>query len=320
MLDAVCTPRTTRSTRIALALMLVISLVLGGLAGCSSPKDDSAAPKSEGTAASWPMTVTDDSGREVEIKTQPQRIVSLAPANTEILYALGLGEKVVGVTTYCDYPAEAAEVEKIGDFAGPNIEAVTAVAPDLVFATSGVQADQVGALEALGATVLVIDPMTIDSVYKDMALIGQIAGVEDAATELVAEMKADIAAVQAAIGDEKPVTTFVEVGQDPLYTVGTGTLIDELVTLAGGTNVVGEEGYVAYSSEQVIAANPAVYLATKGSGSSPGSISARAGFDGMQSVKDGSIAILDDNLVSRPGPRIAQGLKLIAEALHPDKF
>ncbi len=102
--------------------------------------------------------------------------------------------------------------------------------------------------------------------------------------------------------------------------MGTGTLIDELVTLAGGKNVVSEEGYVAYSSEQVISADPSVYLATKGSGSSPGSISARAGFDGMQSVKSGHIVILDDNLVSRPGPRIAQGLKLIAEALHPDKF
>lgn len=317
MLDTI---RTKRHVKLSLALALVLSLVMGGLAGCSSSRDDASSTKAEGTSAAWPMTVTDDAGRKVEVKTQPQRIVSLAPANTEILYALGLGEKVVGVTTYCDYPAEAAEVEKIGDFAGPNIEAVTAVAPDLVLATSGVQADQVGALEALGATVLVIDPMTVDAVYKDMALIGKVAGVEDVATELVAGMKADIKAVQEAIGDEKPVTTFVEVGQDPLYTVGKGTLIDELVALAGGTNVVGEEGYVAYSSEQVISADPSVYLATKGSGSSPGSISARAGFDGMQSVKDGHIVILDDNLVSRPGPRIAQGLKLIAEALHPDKF
>jgi iron complex transport system substrate-binding protein len=112
----------------------------------------------------------------------------------------------------------------------------------------------------------------------------------------------------------------VEIGQNPLYTVGKGTLIDELVTLAGGTNVVTQPGYVAYSAEQLIAADPQVYLATRGSMSDPSSLKSRAGFDKLAAVKTGRVIILDDNLVSRPGPRLVEGLKQIAEGLHPDSF
>jgi iron complex transport system substrate-binding protein len=133
-------------------------------------------------------------------------------------------------------------------------------------------------------------------------------------------MKADVEAVRKAVAGTAPVTAFVEIGQNPLYTVGTGTLIDELVTLAGGTNVVKQPGYVGYSAEQLIAADPQVYLATKGSSSDPSAITSRAGFNKLTAVKNGRIVILDDNLVSRPGPRFVLGLKQIAQGLHPDAF
>ena len=133
-------------------------------------------------------------------------------------------------------------------------------------------------------------------------------------------MKADVEAVRDAVSGKEPVTAFVEIGQNPLYTVGAGTLIDELLTLGGGTNVVKEPSYVAYSPEQLIAADPTVYLATKGSMSDPSALKTRAGFENLAAVKSGRIVILDDNLVSRPGPRVVEGLKLIAEGLHPDAF
>lgn len=304
--------------RAALAALLALSLAGAAMfSGCSAP----ARTTDEATGqASWPMTVTDDAGRDVEIPARPERIVSLAPANTEMLYALGLGDSVVGVTTFCDYPAEAATVEQVGDFAGPNVEAVTAVDPDLVLVTAGVQADQVAALEQLGAVVLVVDPMTLPDVYRDIELIGRVAGARQAAVELVASIKADVQAVADAVEGRAPVTVFFEIGQDPLFTVGAGTLIDELVSLAGGVNVVGEEGYVAFSPEQVVSADPQAYLATHSSGSSADTIASRPGFDSLAAVEGGRVAVLDDNLVSRPGPRVAQGLRLIAEALHPEAF
>jgi len=254
------------------------------------------------------------------MKSEPQRIVSLAPANTEIAFALGLGDKVVGVTTYDDYPAEVTSIAKVGDFASPNLEAIAAAKPDLVLATSGVQAEMVAKLQALGATVVVIDPQNIAGVYADIERVGKVTGATAPADKLIAGMKADVAAVRSAVSTAAPVTAFVEIGQNPLFTVGKGTLIDELVALAGGTNVVTQPGYVAYSSEQLIAADPQVYLATKGSMSDPNALKSRAGFSKLAAVKNDRIVILDDNLVSRPGPRFVQGLKQIAEGLHPDAF
>ncbi len=316
------TTRFTRSLTGALALVALATLLaLGGLslAGCGSTAATSSVP-AENPASAFPVTVTDDASRTVTLKSEPQRIVSLAPANTEMLYALGLGDRVVGVTTYDDYPAEVAKVAKVGDFAAPNIESVAAAKPDLVLATSGVQADVVAKLEDLGATVLVIDPQTLTQVYTDIERLGSATAKTDVARQLVADMKAKVAAVEEAVKGKPAVTTFVEIGQNPLYTVGNGTLIDELVTLAGGKNVVTEPGYVAYSNEQLLAADPQVYMATKGSMSDPAQLAQRAGFDKLAAVKNGRVVILDDNLVSRPGPRVVEGLDSVARALHPDAF
>jgi iron complex transport system substrate-binding protein len=262
------------------------------------------------------VTITDDASRSVTVKEEPQRIVSLAPANTETLFALGLGSKVVGVTSYDDYPSEVASITKVGDFQGPNVEAVAAAKPDLILATSGVQADVVKKLEALGATVVVFDPQTLDAVYTDIERTGKITGASSAAEKTVADMKSKVAAIQKATAAQSPVSAFIEIGQNPLFTVGKGTLMDELITLAGGRNVVTQSGYVSYSNEQVIKSNPDVYFATKGSSSDPASIEKRAGFSAISAVKNGRVVILADDIVSRGCPRIVDGLKAIADGLH----
>jgi len=298
------------------ALMLVAALALGALAGCAgeTAEEPSAAP-----TAAFPVTVTDDAGRDVTIEAKPERIVSLAPANTEIVAELGALDRLVGVTTYCDYPAAVADIEKVGDFVGPNLEAIAALDPDVVLLTTGVQADVVTQLEALGASVVAIDPQSLDDVYEAIEMVGAVIGETDAAADTVASMELQIDDIGESV-EGAPVTCFLEIAQDPLFTAGSGTLLNDLIEHAGGENVVTEAGYVAYSVEQLVQADPAVYLATKGSMSDPSDIAGRPGFDSLTAVANERVYLLDDNLVSRPGPRVAEGILQIARALHPDVF
>lgn len=313
------TTRTTRRLPAVLAAVAIMAALLA--AGCSPQAEPQAvAPEVSAASVTYPVTITDDASRSVTVAAEPTRIVSLAPANTEILFAVGAGDRLVGVTTYDDYPAEVADIAKMGDFAGPNIEAIAAADPDVIFVTTGVQADMIVKLEELGATVIAIDPLTLEGVYEDVTEVAQVVNRVEQGEEVVAAMKAQVAEVQAAVGDVEPVAAFVEIAQNPLFTAGKGTLLDELITLAGGRNVVTEAGWVPYSSEQVIKADPQVYMATLGSMSDPAELEKRAGFKDLSAVKNGRVVVLDDNLVSRPGPRIVEGLKLIAAALHPDAF
>lgn len=312
--------RSTHTLRIVLAAALAaIALTALVLAGCSSQgASPSTTPVASAPAGgSFPVTITDDASRSITIKAEPARIVSLAPANTEIAFALGLGDKVVGVTSYDDYPSQVASITKVGDFAGPNVEAIAAARPDLILATSGVQADVVKKLESLGATVVVLDPQTLDGVYTDISRVGRATGRSAKANDIISGMKADVQSIRASVAGSPTVSAFIEIGQNPLFTAGKGTLMDELITLAGGTNVVTQPGYVGYSSEQLIKANPEVYFATKGSSSDPAAIEKRPGFSALSAVKNGRVVILDDSLVSRGGPRIVDGLKEIALGLHP---
>lgn len=305
--------------RARLGALVAVLLAAAFSAGCGAQAETPQAATSQTTAVqTYPVTITDDASRSVTVAAEPQRVVSLAPANTETLFALGVGDKVVGVTSYDDYPAEVADIAKVGDFAGPNMEAVAAADPDVVFVTTGVQGDVVTKLEELGAVVIAIDPLTLDGLYSDIEDIAAITNSVDEGAALVASMRADVEAVRDRIAGEPPVSAFLEIGQNPLYTAGAGTLMDELITLAGGANVVKTAGYVPYSTEELIKADPAVYLVTKGVASDPSAIEKRAGYRGLSSVKKGRIAILEDNLVSRPGPRIVEGLALIADALHPE--
>jgi len=311
-----CTTRTIRilSALVALAAAATVAT------GCTQPAPKPAAEKPAPAAAAYPVKITDDASRTVEIAARPEKIVSLAPANTEMLFAIGAGDRVVGVTSYDDYPAEVKDIAKVGDFAGPNIEAVAAADPDLIVATTGVQADVITKLEALGATVIAFDPTTLDGVYSDITELGQATGEVDGAKTVVEDMKSQVAEVQKAVAGTKTESAFVEIGQNPLFTAGSGTFIDELINKAGGTNIVTEAGYVPYSTEQLVKADPAVYMATLGSMSDPAELEKRAGFGDLSAVKAGRVYVLDDNLVSRPGPRVVLGLKTIAEALHPEAF
>jgi iron complex transport system substrate-binding protein len=293
-------------------------LLAGALAGCGADDVTPSQPPAADSAA-FPVTVTDDAGRAVTIAARPKRIVSLAPANTEIVAELGALDRLVGVTTYCDYPPAVADIAKVGDFVGPNLEAVAAAAPDLVLVTTGVQAEVIGQLEALGASVIAIDPQTLEALYVSIETVGAAIGETDAAADLVESMEIQVHDIAEQV-EGAPVRCFLEIAQDPLFTVGSGTLLNDLIEHAGGENVVSEPGYVAYSVEQLIQANPDVYLATKGAMSLPADIVGRPGYSAITAVASGRVYLLDDNLVSRPGPRVVEGIRQIAGALHPDVF
>jgi len=290
-------------------------LVAVALAGCGGDDAETEAPAS----GTFPVTVTDDAGRQVTIDARPDRIVSLAPANTEIVAALGAIDRLVGVTTLCDYPAEVAGIEKMGDFVQPNLEAIAAAEPDLVLVTTGVQTEIIDKLEGLGASVVAVDPQSLEEVYASIATVGDAIGEPGAAAGVVESMRLQIGQVSDSV-ESAPVRCFIEIAQDPLFTAGAGTLMNELIEVAGGENVVTEGGYVAYSIEQLVQADPAVYLATKGSMSDPTDIDERPGYANMTAVEEGRVFVLDDNLVSRPGPRLAEGVLQIARALHPESF
>jgi len=311
------TDRTGRITRL-FAAALATALMVGVLAGCGGdlPEPEEDGPPLE---AAFPALVTDDAGRQVAIDSKPERIVSLAPANTEIVAALGAIDRLVGVTTYCDYPEAVTEIEEVGDFVAPNLEAIAALDPDVVLVTTGVQAEVITQLEALGAAVVAIDPQSLDALYRSIAIVGASIGETPAADELVASMQIQVEQIAEQV-ESAPVPCFLEIAQDPLFTVGAGTLLNDLIEHAGGENVVTEEGYVAYSVEQLVAADPEVYLATKGSMSAPADITGRPGYENLRAVTAGRVYLLDDNLVSRPGPRVVDGIRQIAEALHPDAF
>jgi iron complex transport system substrate-binding protein len=303
---------TKRWAAVALAALLVAG-AMGGCAKSGDPATDAPA------GAAFPVTLTDDAGREVTIAARPQRIVSLAPANTEIVAALGAIRRLVGVTTYCDYPAEVAGIDTVGDFIQPNLEAIAALDPDLVLVTTGVQTEVIAQLEALGASVVAIDPQSLEAVYDSISIVGVAIGESSSADALVESMQIQVENISEQV-EAAPVRCFLEIAQDPLFTVGSGTLLNDLIERAGGENVVTEDGYVAYSVEQLVAADPEVYLATKGSMSNPSDITGRPAYDSLTAVANDRVYLLDDNLVSRPGPRVVDGIRQIAEALHPDVF
>ncbi len=250
------------------------------------------------------------------------RIVSLAPANTEIAYAIGAGDQLVAGTSYDDYPEEAKSLPKVGDFANPSVEKIASYEPDLVLAAGGIQADLRTKLEDLGMQVFVVDPTTYDGVIATITALGKLAGTSEQAATVAGEMTQAKDDVQAKVGSLEKATTFLEIYSKPLMTAGAGTFIDDMITVAGGTNIgaAAGSGFPNFSTEVLAKDDPAVYIADSGSMSKPGDIKTRAGFADLTAVKDGHVYVIDDNLIARPGPRLAEGLARLAQMIHPEAY
>jgi len=277
--------------------------------------------------ASFPIEVTDQLGRVVKLDKIPERIISLAPSNTKVLFALGLADKVVGVTDYCNYPPEALEKPSIGGFSTPNIEEVIALSPDLILATSIHEKRIIPQLEGRGMTVFALNPKTLDEVLESIILVGEITGQDEEASQLVAEMRNRVKAVTDKtdnLAEAQRPRVFYVTWHDPLMTAGSGTLHDELIVKAGGINVARDLiDYADISLEAVIQANPEVIIAGVGMGSGEdlpfefakteprlGNVDARIN----HRVYSLSIGLF------HPAPGIVDALEKLAEFIHPELF
>jgi iron complex transport system substrate-binding protein len=255
--------------------------------------------------------------------------VSLAPSNTEILFAVGAGDQVVGVTQYCNYPPEAQDREQIGGFSAKTIsvEKIIALEPDLVLAVGEIHQPVIEALEQLDVPVYSLDPKSLDDVYTRIELVGRMTGHEEEAAQVVEEMKSSVAAVTeqvATIPQEDRLTVYWEVFDEPRMTAGPSTFTGQLIELAGGVNIFADvtEEYPQISDEVVIGRNPEVIMGadTMGEKLTIDKVAQRPGWDQIDSVQNGRIYLFDGDMVSRSGPRLAQVLEVMAEALYPDLF
>ncbi|MBX3026666.1 ABC transporter substrate-binding protein [bacterium] len=257
----------------------------------------------------------------------PQRIISLAPSVTETLFALGVGERVVGVSTYCDYPEAATHVDKVGTFLQPNVERILAKQPDLVIAVpSPGNRAPVERLRDLGLPVLIVDPERIAEILEAVRRIADAVGEPEAGARLVADIERDVRAVEARVAGVEPVRALLLVGRAPFIAAGAGTYQDELVTRAGGTNIAAGSGqrWPNLSLELIVAQAPQVIIdASMGSeeaADGAASVAFWSDFPTIPAVRDRRIHGYRAYELLRPGPRVAQTLATVARFLHPERF
>jgi len=265
---------------------------------------------------------TDGLGRTVAVAPDPQRIISLAPNITEALFALGLGDRVVGVTTYCDFPAEARAKEKIGDTIHPDLEHLVALKPDLVVISTASQLENLTRrLDELKIPVYVTDPRTVEGVVASIRNLGEVTGATGRAAQITTEMEQRINEVRRrAEGLPKP-RVFYVLQTGPLITAGRDTFINDLINLAGGRSISAEEtaAYPQFSRETAVARAPEVIIAPESHGSELVSeADLRREFATTPAVRQNRLVRINPDLVDRPGPRIVEGLEQLARALHPE--
>lgn len=277
----------------------------------------------EPAAVAFPHAFVDDEGVQARLAREPEKIVSLAPQHTETLFALGAGGGIVGVSGAETYPPEATALPEVmhDDGITPNVEAIAALSPDLVLASGMAGTQWKTALRGSGMVVATLDARSLDDALSDIETIGRLVGRPKEASELATELRRRVGAIAARVSSRPAPAVFFETFHPPLIGAGPEGFAGDLTRTAGGSIVAGIAGEsVTWTAEQVAAADPAFYLAAAASAGSADEIRARPGFQAIPAVRDGRIAILEDELVLRPGPRIVLGLEAIAKVLHPDAF
>ena len=326
-----------------LTLLTVLGLVLSAACAAPTPPKESMPPSPQPTKEKpveetkpepeelpvFPLTIADDLGRTVLIEKLPQRIISLAPSNTEIIYALGLEDKLVGTTDYCDYPEAAKAKTRVASYTTPDMEKLIRLQPDLVIAEAIHEKTVLPALEKLGLTVIVMSATSIDVVLRDITLIGQINGKTKASAQLVTNLSQRIEAVtsktEGLTPKERPKVLYV-VWHNPIWTMGCNTFIDDLIYKAGGSNIFADdfEKSRVVSLEAVIAKNPQVIIVSGMATTSDliyNSIIREQRLQVVDAIINNRVhKISDANLIERPGPRIVDGLDEVARLIHPEIF
>lgn len=281
---------------------------------------------SDGMRTQYPLTITDASGLEFTFEQAPERIVTIAPSLTEIVFAIGLDERIVGVSDLDNYPEAALDKPRVGDVYG-NAEALIAAEPDVVFAGLTVNGSILEGIRGLGLNVFTTEPTTIDEVIDSILQIGVITDAQEQAEEVAAKMRADkekVIDTVAGLSEAEKKKVYIE--YSPLWTAGKGSFMDELITLAGGINIASDlEPWAQISSEAVIEANPDVIIYADTTDYETGkplveSIKNRAGWDQLNAIKNNAVIGINEDILSRNGPRITDALMQVAIGIYPELF
>ena len=284
-----------------LSILIVLAILFSA---CSTDRSSSQSVR----------TVTDELGRSVAVSIRPQRIISLAPSITEILFGLGASDRIAGVTSYCDYPPEARQKPIVGDTLKPSVEKIVSLNADLVIISTASQIEAIfQKLVELGIPVYVSSPRDIEGVLESIDRIGELIDARDQANRLTRELRARIAGVESRVAGLSRPAVFVILGTEPLITVGAGSFVTDLITRAGGRSISAEDpgDYPQYSVETVIARQPEMILLQSGE---------ERLTDRLRQTPAGRsdhVYHIDDDLLLRPGPRIVDGLEQLAAKLHP---
>ena len=264
-------------------------------------------------------SVRDDLGRTIQIPEKVERVVSLAPSLTEMIFAVGAGDKLVGVTTFCNYPPEAEQIKKVSDTQTPNIENIIALKPEVVFVSTASQLETfTKTLESQNIAVFVTGPNGLENIYKSIATVGDILGTSERADEVVKEMRKRVARVEELTRGAKRPKVFVQIDKNSLYTVGKDSFITDIIARAGGVSATADlpTAYPKLSKETALALNPEVIILSESSDNrEPNEV-----FRNSPAVKNKRVYSINADLLSRPGPRIVDALEQIAEKLEQVKI
>ena len=284
------------------------------LIGSSCRSEGEKATSMQERAPGGMRTVTDDLGREVKIPQKIERAVSLAPNLTEDVFAVGAGDRLVGVTSYFDYPEAAKKIQKVGDTLNPNIETIVALKPQIVLVSTASQLEAFSkALTDNGIAVYVTESKSLDDVFKNLIRLGDIFGTQDTAAKVVTDLKNRVASA-ARSDNAKPVRVFVQISKEPLFTIGKQSFVTEIVNRAGGESVTEnvETAYPNLSKETALALAPDVIVLSD----SPDNQEPNDAFKESPAVKNGKVFRINADLLSRPGPRLVDALEQIARDIN----
>lgn len=281
--------------------------------------------RNQTTSATALRQVTDETGRVVKLPAQIGRIVSLAPSLTETLYALGLQDRLVGDTEYCDYPPDATRKHKVGGAINPNMEEIAALRPDVVLVVKSLnRLETVRALEQLGIPVYSVDPHSVNGVIESIKRLSEVLGAGPAGAELEQKLRDRLAAIEAKLKDVPPKRVFFVVWTEPLQSIGKKTFIADLLTYCGATSVVeSQQDWPKYSLEEAVRLQPE-YLVFASSHSENvkndvETLAVKPGWSAMEAIQKRKIAIVSD-AINRPGPRIVDAVEELARQVHPEVF
>jgi iron complex transport system substrate-binding protein len=317
-----------------LVFLITFLMIFTMLAGCTQPT--AAVPPTPvvtevptAMATPEPLVITDGLGRTITLAAIPQRIVSMAPSATELLYAVGAGGQMVGRDSFSNYPEKAKSLADVGGSMGTySYELIASLAPDLVVATEINTPEQVKALEDLGITVYYIaNPTSLDGLYPILETMGKITGHEDVSSELVESLKSrvEIVVEKTTAATATPLVFYELDGSEPAkpWTAGPGTFIDQLITMAGGRNVgsVLTGSWAQISVEELLLQNPQIILLGDAAyGVTPEQVAARAGWEAIDAVRNGQVFAFNDDLTSRVGPRLVDALEALSQQIHPEVY